>query len=239
MRRSLEAEQLEDTQLRGADSNGIEVPANGDVGSIPEAAPDGAPSSSRVCVGQAQSSTEGAPLDSNPNDRPRATLETHPPMVVGQVLDTHHPLMPGRVMVAWVDAAGQRSEGWLERERHLSLSIGDQVLLSWIFALQEWVVTGALGRKPESPAPDPDNERQLRLQPGESVSIIAHDGQPMLTLRQGPSGPVIELGAGDVDLKAARTLRLSGESIEVRAAEDIDLRSDRDTLVRGRFIRLN
>lgn len=237
MRRSLEAEKLEDIQQQGADPSGIESPVRGDAAAAAEVTPDGAPSSSRVLVGQAQSSTQAVPFDSNADERTVAMPPS--PMVVGQVLDTHHPFMPGQVLVAWVDAEGQRSEGWLERERHLSLSIGDRVLLSWVPSLTAWIVTGALGRKPGSPAPDPDNERQLRLQPGESVCIVAHDGQPMLTLRQGPNGAVIELGAGDVDLKAARTLRLSAESVEVRASEDIDLRSDRDTLVRGRFIRLN
>jgi len=216
VRQSLEAAKLEDTQPDGTDPGGGNTPGGGDAATAAEIAPDGVPASSRVRVGA-----------------PPA------PMLVGQVLDTHHPFMPGQVLVAWVDADGQRAESWLERDRHLSLSIGDRVLLSWVSPLQAWVVTGALGRKPGSPAPDPDNERQLRLQPGESVCIVAHDGQPMLTLRQGPSGTVIELGAGDVDLKAAGTLRLSAESVEVRASEDIDLRSDRDTLVRGRFIRLN
>lgn len=231
MRRSFEAEKLDDTRPR------IDGPAGAEPGSA-QAPPDGTPSSSRVRIGETQNSTPDAILDPNPVEH-TGTKEVHPPLIVGQILDTHHPLMPGQVLVAWAGAGGQRSESWLERERHLSLSIGDRVLLSWVPVLEGWVVTGALGRKLGSHAPDPDHERQLRLQPGESVSIIAHDGQPMLTLRQGPSGPVIELGAGDVDLKAARTLRLSGESIEVRAAEDIDLRSDRDTLVRGRFIRLN
>ena len=216
MRQSLEAAKLEDTQPEGTDPGGFKSPGSGDAATVAEVTPDEVPASSRVRVAA-----------------PPA------PMVVGQVLDTHHPFMPGQVLVAWVDADGQRSESWLERDRHLSLSIGDRVLLSWVSPLEAWVVTGALGRKPGSPAPDPDNERQLRLQPGESVRIVAHDGQPMLTLRQGPSGTVIELGAGDVDLKAAGTLRLSAESVEVRASEDIDLRSDRDTLVRGRFIRLN
>jgi hypothetical protein len=61
-----------------------------------------------------------------------------------------------------------------------------------------------------------------------------------MTLRQGPDGPVVELGDGNVELAAARTLRLSADTIElVSAAGGIDLRTEGDTVVRAQVIRLN
>src|SRR5688572_23999976 len=55
--------------------------------------------------------------------------------IMGEVLETHHPLMLGCVLVAWVDADGERVQGWLQRERHLSLRTGDRVLLSLLGGL--------------------------------------------------------------------------------------------------------
>ena len=162
------------------------------------------------------------------------------PMSVGEVIETHHPLRPGRVLVRWQDHERQIVTGWLLPERHLSLRAGDRVLLALPCGWREWIVTGALGRDPEAmPQPAPDHERQVHLEPGEAVRLVAHDGQPLLTVRQSSDGPVVELGADNVELKVPRTLRFSAQVVEINASGSIDLRSDGDTVVRGRTIRLN
>ncbi|MFC1643045.1 hypothetical protein ACFL5O_10250, partial [Myxococcota bacterium] len=164
----------------------------------------------------------------------------HSTVVVGEVLDTQHPHLPGRVLVRWLDRQGQVVDRWLQRERHLSLRKADRVLVTLPAGWNEWVVTGALGREASSPLPDLENVSQLRLQPGEVLRVVSYEGHPLVTLRQGPDGPVLELGNGNVELAAARTLRLSADSIEIAsAAGGIDLRSDGDTVVRARTIRLN
>ena len=167
-------------------------------------------------------------------------------VVVGEVLDTHHPHLPGRVLVRWLDHQGILLDRWIQRERHLSLRKADRVLLTLPAGWREWVVTGALGRESSEPtgelenAENAENVSNVRLGPGEALRILSHEGQPLMTLRQGPEGPIVELGEGNVELAASRTLRLSADTIEiVSAAGGTDLRTEGDTVVRARTIRLN
>jgi hypothetical protein len=156
---------------------------------------------------------------------------------VGEVLDTHHPHLPGRVLVRWLGLDGKEVESWLQRERHLSILKGDRVLITLPVGWHEWIVTGALGREAREREPD---SNELRLEPGETVRIVSHDGQTLLAVRQGADGPVFQLGEGNVELKAARTLRIRADTVELNAGEGgIDLRTDGDSVVRARTIRLN
>jgi len=159
---------------------------------------------------------------------------------VGEVLDTHHPHLPGRVLVRWLDLDGSAVDRWLQRERHLSLLKGDRVLVTLPVGWPQWVVTGALGREAREPEADSDNVREMRLGPGEKLRVISHEGQALLTLSEGADGPVLELGDGNVELKAARTLRIKADTVELSAGEGgIDLRTDGDSVMRARTIRLN
>jgi len=161
-------------------------------------------------------------------------------VVVGEVLDTHHPHLPGRVLVRWLDPDGALLERWLLRERHLSLRAGDRVLVTLPVGLLEWVVSGALGSESSQPLPDESNRSCVRLQPGEVLEVQSCEGARLLTLRQGPDGPVLELGSDNLELSAARTLRLRADTVEIVSAHGgIDLRTDGDAVVRGRTIRLN
>jgi hypothetical protein len=161
-------------------------------------------------------------------------------VVVGEILDTHHPHLPGRVLVRWLDPEGALLERWLVRERHLSLRIGDRVLLTLPSGLLDWVVTGALGSESGAPLPDAENRSRVHLQPGEVLEVLSCDGARLLTLRQGPDGPVLELANDNLELSAARTLRLRADTVEIVSAHGgIDLRTEGDAVVRGRTIRLN
>jgi hypothetical protein len=161
-------------------------------------------------------------------------------VTVGEVVDTHHPHLPGRVLVRWLDADGTALERWVQRERHLSLRNGDRVLLTLPTGWMEWVVTGALGREPSAPVPDDENRSMLNLQPGEVLEVRSHEGVPLLTLRQGPEGPVLELAHDNLELAAPRTLRLRADTVEIVSAHGgIDVRTEGDAVLRGRTIRLN
>jgi hypothetical protein len=174
------------------------------------------------------------------------------PVVVGEVVDTHHPHLPGRVLVRWLaQAEGERSE-WLHHERHLTLGRGDRVLLTLPLGWAEWLVTGALGRAITAASASADNENAapsplepvpastLRLEPGQSVSIIGHDGQPLLSVRQTEDGLCLELNRDEIELKARRRLRLSADSIEIAAGPGgVDVRTEGDAVTRARAIRLN
>ncbi len=161
---------------------------------------------------------------------------------VGEVLDTHHPHLPGRVFVRWLDGDGQATERWLQAERHLRLRKGDRVILTLPTGWQQWIVTGALGRElPTDQPPEPeDGAHEIRLAPGQTIRILGHDGEQLLSVRQGVAGPELQLGTGNVELKAARTLRLTADTIELRAEHGgVDLRTEGEAVLRARTIRLN
>lgn len=182
--------------------------------------------------------TGGAP--SEPNAAPSSDSASRGGVAVGEVLDTHHPHLPGRVLVRWLELDGKEVERWLQRERHLSLLKGDRVLVTLPVGWSQWIVTGALGRESREPAVDVENARDLRLGPGETLRVFSHEGQPLLSLTQGTDGPVLQLGDGNVELKVARTLRIEADTVELAAGEGgIDLRTDGDSVMRARTIRLN
>ncbi len=175
-------------------------------------------------------------------DADPAFAPVHAAVVVGEVLDTHHPHLPGRVLVRRLDEQGRLVDRWLQRERHLSLIKGDRVLLTLPAGWNEWIVTGALARAHSSRDAHADevNSTRLDLGPGEAVRVVSHDGRHLLTIRDGADGPVLEIGDGNLELAATRTLRLRAEAIEIASAEGgVDIRSDGDTIVRARTIRLN
>jgi hypothetical protein len=185
------------------------------------------------------------------------------PVVLGAVVDTHHPHLPGRVLVRWwEDAETERSE-WLSYERHLSLYREDRVLVTLPIGGSEWIVTGALGRPTtggpaireaaveagadpsasqptQTEAPPASEARSLRLDPGQNLVIVAHDGAPLIVVRRGEEGVVVELQRDDVDINVRRRLRLSANTIEIAAGSGgVDVRTDGDAITRARAIRLN
>lgn len=188
---------------------------------------------------------------------------TGSPVIMGEVLDTHHPHLPGRILVRWWETAELGRSEWLLHERHLSLYRGDRVLVTLPLGGSEWIVTGALGRSANvSPSvregtvgPDADSNPAreasveglrppdpptLRLEPGQVLLVVAHDGAPLLALRQGADGPVIELKRDDVEIKVRRRLRLSANTIELVAGSGgLDVRTEGEAVTRARAIRLN
>ncbi|MFZ5892480.1 MAG: hypothetical protein ACOY0T_15580 [Myxococcota bacterium] len=161
-------------------------------------------------------------------------------VVVGEIVDTHNPHLPGRVLTRWLDAAGVPIERWLQRERYLSLRPGDRVLVTLPAGWNEWIVTGVLGREVSPVEADEANLQTLQLGPGEAVRVVSHTGEPLLTLRQAPEGPVLELAKGNVELAVERTLRLRADTIELVSSHGgIDVRSEGDAVLRARTIRLN
>jgi hypothetical protein len=174
-------------------------------------------------------------LERRPQDPPAGNV-----LVVGDVLDTHHPTLPGRILVRWLDDALVTQEDWLEPERHLSLVKGDRVLVTRPAGWREWIVTGALGRRPAAAATMGPAIETLRLGPGEGLMIEGHDGTPLVTLHQGPQGPRLEVSSDSLEISARKTLKLSAHTIELISDDGgIELRTAGDTVVRGRFIRLN
>lgn len=135
----------------------------------------------RVVHGSLTGGSPSEPSATSPSDSAQRGA-----VAVGEVLDTHHPHLPGRVLVRWLELDGKEVERWLQRERHLSLLKGDRVLVTLPVGWNQWIVTGALGRESREPAVDVENARELCLGPGETLRVLSHEGQALLTLTQGP-----------------------------------------------------
>ena len=72
------------------------------------------------------------------------------------------------------------------------------------------------------------------------MTVEGHDGTPLVTLHQGPQGPRLEVSSESLEISARQTLKLSAHTIELISGDGgIELRTDGDAVVRGRFIRLN
>lgn len=161
--------------------------------------------------------------------------------VVGKIVDTHHPHLRSRVFASWLDDGQQATERWVRYERHLRLHRDDQVLLTRPAGWSEWIVVGVLASEATDEAEStPVVDRELVLGPGEAVSIVGHDRQPLMRVQQGERGPVVEFCQAHVELKAARTLRLTGDCVEIEAGQGgVDIRTPADAVVRAHRIRLN
>jgi hypothetical protein len=169
-----------------------------------------------------------------PTEAPSGTV-----VVAGDVLDTHHPSLPGTVLVRFLDDQSVQHEDWLEAERHLTLVKGDRVLVTRPMGFQDWFVTGALGRRTQAARAEAPAQL-LRLAPGESLTVQAHDGSPLVTLHQGPEGPRLEVSQENLEISAKQTLRLSAGTIELVSREGgIALNTEGEAVVRASIIRLN
>ena len=171
-------------------------------------------------------------------------------MIVGEIVDTHHPHLPGRIFVRWWETVDRERTAWLHYERHLSLRQGDRVLLAFPSGWGEGVVIGALSRpgetaKVETQTEIPSSEVQsepitLPLEPGQTIEIVSHEGQPLLSIRQGRNGPIVQLPGDNAELSARRSLRISADSVEIAAgAGGVNVRTEGEAVTRARIIRLN
>ena len=137
---------------------------------------------------------------------------------------------------------------WLPVLDQLRILPGQKLLLSKPDNWPEPVVMGVLAglERPsegcDAPAPKPGEaaDPQLRLEPGQAIVITSPEGQPLLTLTATPEGPRVELHQSDVALEMPGRLRIGAERIELHSrGGGVDIRSEGDTVVRSRIIRLN
>ena len=157
----------------------------------------------------------------------------------GRVEDTHHPDLPGRVFVRWTDARRMVQRAWLPYVTGTAPRRADAVLLARPDNDPQWLVTAVLGGPQQPEQPDSDVET-LRLSPGQRVRIEAHDGTGLVEL-DGRDGEVsVRLMGDNVALEAKGRLRLAGDSVQVEGGTGgIDMRTEREVVVRGRTVRIN
>ncbi|WKB53293.1 hypothetical protein [Eleftheria terrae] len=164
-----------------------------------------------------------------------------PGSLVGEVADTHHPELPGRVLVRWFSDSGQACEQWLQCLRGALPARGDRVLLEQPANWPERLVTGVLaGTAREPAAAAASAAASLKLAPEHCLRITDEADRALVEVHASSQGPVVRLLSDTLTLEAPRTLRLQAETIELQAGRGgVDIRTESDTVVRSRFIRLN
>ncbi|AKJ30914.1 hypothetical protein [Caldimonas brevitalea] len=161
--------------------------------------------------------------------------------LVGEVMDTHHPDLPGRVFVQWLSETGQSCEQWLACVRGAAANRGDRVLLEQPANWPEKLVTGVLITDQEASARPAEAVAQTLELPHDQCVRITDDAQrPLLEVYASSQGPVVRLLGDALTLEAPKTLKLQAETLELQAGRGgVDIRTEADTVVRSRYIRLN
>ncbi|WP_431825260.1 hypothetical protein [Burkholderia sp. F1] len=162
--------------------------------------------------------------------------------LIGEVTDTHHPDAMGLIRVKWSMQDGNTCERWLECVDGVKPGIGDRVLLQSPANWPEHLITGLLKRKgrgePVEPVVVPD--LALSLEADKCVQVSDASGCPLLQVRASPDGPVVTLLNRNVNIEVAGKLRLSAQTLELEGGRGgVDIRTEADTVVRSRYVRLN
>lgn len=162
--------------------------------------------------------------------------------IIGEVIDTHHPDLRGLIFVRWVNETGESSERWLKRVRGPMPRKGDRVLLEQPLNWPEKLVTAVLD-DPICGEPVVENGeagQTLELQQNQCLRITDAHHNPIVELYSSSQGPVVRLMNANVNLEVPGKLRFQADTIELEAGRGgVDIRTDADTVVRSRFIRLN
>lgn len=162
--------------------------------------------------------------------------------LIGEVTDTHHPDAMGRIRVKWSMQDGNTCERWLECVDGMKPVIGDRVLLQAPANWPEYLICGLLRRagfgEPVKPVVEP--AVALALEPDKCVQVSDASGHPLLQVHASPDGPVVTLLNQNVNIEVAGKLRLSAQTLELEGGRGgVDIRTEADTVVRSRYVRLN
>ncbi|WP_419689426.1 MULTISPECIES: hypothetical protein [Burkholderia] len=162
--------------------------------------------------------------------------------LIGEVTDTHHPDAMGLIRVKWSGQDGKTCERWLECVDGVKPGIGDRVLLQSPVNWPEPLIAGMLKRKGNGEPVEPIVEPAvaLSLEADKCVQIADAAGTPLLQVRASPDGPVVTLLNRNVNIEVAGKLRLSAQTLELEGGRGgVDIRTEADTVVRSRYVRLN
>ncbi|KER70720.1 hypothetical protein HR51_19600 [Burkholderia cepacia] len=165
-----------------------------------------------------------------------------PSTMIGEVTDTHHPDAMGLIRVKWALLDDTTCERWLECVDGIKPRIGDRVLLQSPANWPEYLIAGLLTRKGHGEPVEPVIEpaMALSLEADQCVQIADASGCPLLQVRASPDGPVVTLLNRNVNIEVAGKLRLSAQTLELEGGRGgVDIRTEADTVVRSRYVRLN
>jgi hypothetical protein len=176
-----------------------------------------------------------AATDESPPERGRGAGA-----LVGACSDALHPTLQGRVKVRWCSADGTPCERWLPTLQALTVRAGDRVLMMQPQDQDEPIVIGVVdgfAQRPERPSL---RGPLLELARDEALQIRGPSGEQLLELRWSEGGPIVKLLSGDTDLHLAGTLKISAESISLKARQgEVAIAASDDVIVRGATVRLN
>ena len=165
--------------------------------------------------------------------------------LMGEVTDTHHPDAIRRICVRWAMPDGTVCERWLECVDGVKARIGDRVVMQAPANWPEYLVCGVFRRAGSGDPVEPvesvaEPAVALSLESGKSVQVSDAGGHPLLQVRASPDGPVVTLLNQNANIEVAGTLRLSAQTLELEGGRGgIDIRTEADTVVRSRYLRLN
>ena len=159
--------------------------------------------------------------------------------LVGQVKATEHPVLGKRALVSWQENSIQH-ERWLPVLRNLAIREGDQVLVSRVANLPEFIVTGILDSLTDEPPAHRSEGPVLRLAPDESLRILAPDGTPLLDIEATESGPQLRLLVEQNAIDLPGQFCLTADAIQLRARQgEMNLEASGDVKIRGEVIHAN
>ncbi|MBI3897463.1 MAG: hypothetical protein HY308_04095 [Gammaproteobacteria bacterium] len=179
-------------------------------------------------------------LLARPSQKTAAATTSQP--LLGEVLDTHHPDFRNHVFVRWTDDAGHTTERWLKYVRGATPDKGDRVLLTQPGNWPEKLVTAIVDcAAPKEPIREnTEASHLLQLEQDKCLRVVDANDRPVVEIYSGSSGPVVRLVNDGVDIEVPGKLRLKAETLEfVGGQGGVDIRTEADTIVRSRFVRLN
>lgn len=162
--------------------------------------------------------------------------------LVGEVIDTHNPDLRAHVLVRWITDDGETAERWLKCVRGAMARKGDRVLLEQPANWPEKLVTAIIeGASYATPVEENIGVgRRLDLDQDQSLRIADVEGNPLIDIFSASQGPVVRLLNPNVDIEVTGKLRFKATAIELEAGRGgVDIRTEADTVVRSRYIRLN
>jgi hypothetical protein len=164
----------------------------------------------------------------------------HAGSLVGECIDAKHPSIVGRIRVRIADAEGKKHDEWVPCLHRLAVRQGDRVLIEHPVNWPEPIVVGVVdgfAMRPVAPMiPGPT----VYLNNDESVRIEANDGQELIEVFQGESGPVVRLLKDDVNLEVKGRFSINAQRIDLGADKGkVRIKAFDDVEVEGRLIKLN
>ncbi|MCB9595374.1 MAG: hypothetical protein H6719_21825 [Sandaracinaceae bacterium] len=160
--------------------------------------------------------------------------------LVGEIVDDKHPALRGRVRVRWTDLEGQLFEKWLPTLQGLPVRVSDRVLLMQPSNWPEPVVMGVLDGFARRPEVERDTKASLELKRDEAIRVRSQSGDDLLEVFEEPTGPVVRLLSGDVDLDVQGKMRIRADAITLEARKgQARIEASDDVVVRGETVHLN